>query len=214
MKRFLYISLFCLLTIPMMSQQEVPTARTGTSVQIDSSVGMQAGQGNTHRDVMKTNRTVIKEANGFYFFLYDMSCGMARIFDEKYALKIFLGDNYDDALNSLLDLLEWYKEAEKNECMRMTTAEGQKILIQKSTGYGMMMTAGDQSDIEWARENVSSYVLEGIFFSSTNSSGDDLVHTVERRIANGELKSTGSASKEDLKKAIKWLQKAYGKKAK
>jgi len=208
MKKLSFIFLICLAILPMRAQETTSATKTGTSVQIESSVTLEYT--NTISDVTKPDRTVIKQSNGYYLYLYDVCCRLARIFDERYALKIFLGANYDDALRSLLSIMDWYKGAKNNQCMKMTTAEGQEILIMKSASYGMMMTAGNLSDMEWTKHNAGEYAVDAVFFSNVENPEHDLAHKVERRIANGDFNITGTASQDDMRKAIKLFKKKYG----
>jgi len=74
----------------------------------------------------------------------------------------------------------------------------------------MMMTAGNLSDMEWTKHNAGEYAVDAVFFSNVENPEHDLAHKVERRIANGDFNITGTASQDDMRKAIKLFKKKYG----
>lgn len=63
---------------------------------------------------------IVKEEDGYFYYLYDRSCWDLNTInvlspDERFFLKVFMGNTYDDVLASIDQIENWYKNVEEKE---------------------------------------------------------------------------------------------------
>ena len=218
MKKLSLILLLSLATLPLMAQKA--GAATDRAAAQSTSVRLEAASDNTvsHTEVLQRSNRVFGEEEGFFWYVYDVNSGIAKIYEEEYFLRIFLGKTYDDALNSLLAISDWFKKAKNEETKRIVTANDESYLLEKSTAYGsacLMLTAGSSDDIAWSVENYKnlSNVVMGAVFSGGGAENfsDVYAEKVEKRKKANKFHPVGMTNKKELQKSIKDFQSRYGK---
>ena len=149
MKKDVFLFALTLLPLTLMAQTNNDDMSTSTSstIQIDAE---SAGR------VMKTkwvdfdkdakHRYVVKEDDGYYFFLYDYGTSQIDLFEDKYFIKLFMGKTLEDVQSSYQTLRQWYKKVKNKEYMSVTNPDGQKIVICKGVAY-IDLTYGSIDDI-------------------------------------------------------------------
>lgn len=170
---------------------------TSSTIQIDAgSAGrvMKMKWGDFNKDAKHLN--VVKEDDGYFFFLYDYGTSQIDLFEDKYFIKLFMGKTLEDVQSSYQTLKQWYKKAKNKEYMSVTNPDGQKILICKySVDASIYLTYGSIDDIittiKVVKDRFSNTMLAAVPLVNLMTSGDrkrtesDNASYVRDKIATG-----------------------------
>ena len=75
-------------------------------------------------------------------------------------IRIHLGNNKDEAKNSLIALYDWFKDAKTKDYIEFTSVNGVVITMYKYTSTVPYFSEGD---IEYMKNYISKTIMQGIF---------------------------------------------------
>ena len=139
-----------MLSVAMIAHESTPNGDTTTpssTIQFDAE---SAGRMTKWIDINKDckHKYIVEEEDGYFFYLYDFGCSRAKIFDEKYFIKVYMGKTKEDALSSKKMIKQWCQKAKRNEYITVTNPNGQKVMLFKDIPGIIYLTYGGLEDIQ------------------------------------------------------------------